>query len=122
MVEVTLREKGEAMTGALERTGQLREYRLRPNSVERFFAFWNDRVVPLREEFGFRVEWHVIDEQESRFTWFVSAPGSAEDFRTREADYNASPRRAEVFSQLDDDPVESARTRLVVTRRREDGR
>ena len=109
------------MAESLERTGQLREYELQPGSLDRFVSFWSENLVPVREEFGFRVEWYLPDPEGSSFTWFVSAPGDVDAFRAREVEYNGSPQRAAVFERLDADPVERVRSRIVVPHTETDG-
>lgn len=96
-----------------DRTYQLREYDLEPGSLDRFFEFWSTKVVPLRERFGFRVEWHVAVPEESRFLWMISAEGDEDAFTAVADRYQSSPERAEVFAGLGANPQRRAGIRFV---------
>ena len=74
-------------------TVQLRRYRIRPGEMEAFVAWWHG-VVPVREQYGFRVLFALVDEPADEFVWAVAHDG---DFDEAERVYNASPERAAVF-------------------------
>ncbi len=71
-------------------TVQLRRYELYPEVVDQFLA-WFDDVLAVRAEFGFKVEFAYLNRESSEFTWAVSHEA---DFDAVEADYLASPGRA----------------------------
>ena len=48
-------------------------------------------AFPVREQYGFGVEFALVDEERNEFTWAVSHDG---DFAAAEAAYYASPERA----------------------------
>ena len=71
---------------------QLRRYEIKPGEMEQFLAAWRG-IVPVRESFGFRVEFAYVDPEQSEFVWAISHD---RDFATAEAEYYASPARANV--------------------------
>ena len=73
-------------------TVQLRRYELYPELVEQFLE-WFDRVLEVRDLFGFRVVFAYLNRESSEFTWAVSHDG---DFDEVEAAYLASPERADL--------------------------
>lgn len=76
----------------MTRAAQLRVYHLKPGMLESFVEVWRTGIVPLREEFGFRVEgsWTMADG--AGFVWIVSHDDAA-TFAAREAAYYESPGR-----------------------------
>lgn len=83
--------------GARGRTIQLRRYRFEPGDLGPFATWWRERLVPVRESFGFAVEFAYAIEESAEFVWAVSVPGDANEFRRVEAAYQASPARAAAF-------------------------
>ena len=77
-------------------TVQLRRYRLEPGRMGDFLA-WFPSVLPVREQFGFRVVFAYADHALDTFTWAVAHDGDEAEFIATEAVYNASPERAAVF-------------------------
>ncbi len=79
---------------------KLRDYRIQPESFERFVEAWRAGVLPLRRKFGFRVLAWALPE-ESRFVWLLghAGPGS---FAEADRAYYESPERAAV----DPDPAQ----------------
>jgi hypothetical protein len=71
---------------------QLRRYEIKPGEMEQFLAAWRG-VVPIRESFGFRVEFAYVDPEHDQFVWAIS---HERDFATADAEYYASPARANV--------------------------
>jgi hypothetical protein len=53
----------------------------------------------VREQYGFTVEFALVDEERNEFVWAVSHAG---DFAAAEAEYYASPERA----ALPDNPAD----------------
>ncbi len=77
-------------------TVQLRRYAVEPGRLADFTA-WFPTIVPVREQFGFRVLSAWADEDNSAFVWAVELDGDEARFREVEATYNASPERATAF-------------------------
>ena len=69
---------------------QLRRYEIMPGEMERFLEAVRT-AFPVREQYGFGVEFALVDEERNEFTWAVSHDG---DFAKAEAAYYASPERA----------------------------
>ena len=77
-------------------TVQLRRYQVEPGRMADFLA-WFPALVPVREQYGFRLLFAYADEENDTFTWAVEHDGDAAAFREVESTYNASPERAKVF-------------------------
>jgi len=75
-------------------TVQLRRYQLQPGEMDAFVTWWHN-LVPVREQYGFRVLFALVDESTNQFVWAVTHGG---DFDEAESVYNASPERAAVFA------------------------
>jgi len=73
---------------------QFREYVIAPGMFDAFLAAWRSGVLPLRRQFGFRVQAWAIPA-ESRFVWTLaySGPGT---FAEAERAYHASAARTAV--------------------------
>ena len=69
---------------------QLRRYQLAPGTVDDFVGAWR-RLVAVREQYGFRVEFAVVDRDAEQFVWAVS---HVDGFAAAEEAYYASPERA----------------------------
>ena len=80
-------------------TVQLRRYVLEPGRLADFLA-WFPTVVPVREQYGFRVLFALADHGHETFTWAVAHDGDEAAFLEVEAEYNASPERARVFESF----------------------
>jgi hypothetical protein len=70
---------------------QLRRYNLIPAEVDGFVGWWLQNVVPVRQQFGFRVVFAYIDRENATFSWAVTHDG---DFDAAEAEYYGSDARA----------------------------
>ena len=81
----------------MTRTVQLRRYRLFPEVVDEFLAWWASPFFATREAAGFTIEFGVFVPESNEFVWAVSAPGDQADFEALEAAWAASPARAEIF-------------------------
>ena len=77
-------------------TVQLRRYRIEPGRLADFLA-WFPAIVPVREQFGFRLLFALAHHENDTFTWAVSHEGDVPAFQQVEATYNASPERATAF-------------------------
>lgn len=92
----TLPESIAAQT--TERTTWMRRYTLDPALAEEFVEFLTTKVIPAREGLGFTVESMWLNTEKTELTWFVSRPGSAEDFAAAEKHWEESELRAEIFA------------------------
>lgn len=89
------------MTDARGVTTQLRDYRVRPDAWERFLDAWRSQVLPLRAAHGFEIEaWTAPSE--SRLVWFLSHPGTVDEFEAADRAYYDSDERL----AFDPDPRE----------------
>jgi len=75
-------------------TIQLRRYTVEPGRMNDFVEWWHS-IVPPRAKYGFRVVFAYADEENDQFVWAVEHDG---DFDAAEAEYMASPERAEAFA------------------------
>jgi hypothetical protein len=68
----------------------LRRYEIKPGEMEAFLDAVRAAFV-VRAQYGFTVEFALIDDGRNEFTWAVSHDG---DFATAEKTYYESPERA----------------------------
>jgi hypothetical protein len=69
---------------------QLRRYEINPGEMEQFLAAWRG-IVPIRAQYGFRVDFAYVNDEVDEFVWAITHDG---DFGAAEAAYYASPERA----------------------------
>jgi hypothetical protein len=69
---------------------QLRRYEIKPGAMTAFLDAVR-AAFPVREQYGFAVEFALVDEERNQFVWAVSHDG---DFAAAEAAYYDSPERA----------------------------
>lgn len=74
-------------------TTQLRRYTIAPGRMDDFIAWWRSLIEP-RAQFGFRLVFAYADDEHDEFVWAVAHDG---DLDAAEAEYMASPERAEVW-------------------------
>ncbi|WP_400994202.1 hypothetical protein [Agromyces sp. GXQ0307] len=79
------------------KTIQLRRYTLVDGEYDAFVAWWNEWMPRVRSEAGFTIEFAYGIREANQFVWAVSAPGDADAFLAREAEYLASDARAAAF-------------------------
>lgn len=77
-------------------TIQLRRYVMEPGRLDALVD-WFPAIVPVREQFGFRVLFALADREREVFTWAVALDGDQTRFTEVEATYNDSPERAAAF-------------------------
>jgi hypothetical protein len=82
-------------------TVQLRRYVMEPGRLADFLA-WFPSLVPVREQYGFRLVFALADEEREIFTWAVAHDGDEQAFLAAEEVYNATPERARVFETYPD--------------------
>lgn len=73
-------------------TTQLRDYRVEPDAWEPFLDAWTRQVPSLRAAHGFEVRaWAV--PAEARLVWFLSYPGTVDEFEAADRAYYDSDER-----------------------------
>ena len=77
-------------------TVQLRRYVIEPGRMDDFLA-WFPAVLPVREQYGFRVLFALADREHEIFNWAVAFDGDEAAFTEGAETYNASPERAAAF-------------------------
>ena len=82
------------------RTHQLRRYKIADGKIPEFASWLNSTLIPVREGFGFRVEFQLVDREASEFVWCVSLSGDQDDFLKIQEQYNSSAERAEAVETL----------------------
>ena len=65
-----------------------------------FTSWLNSTLIPVRESFGFRVEFQLVDREASEFVWCVSLDGDEENFLKIQEQYNESPQRAKAVETM----------------------
>ena len=82
------------------RTFQFRRYELERDGAKDFVAWAVNEIFPLRENFGFTVEWSYFDEANSQLIWMASADGTASDFESLSNVWEKSAERAEAVKLM----------------------
>jgi hypothetical protein len=82
------------------RTHQLRRYQIAVGKMPEFTSWLNSTLIPVRESFGFRVEFQLVDREASEFVWCVSLDGDQDYFLKIQEQYNESPQRAKAVENL----------------------
>jgi hypothetical protein len=82
------------------RTHQLRRYKIADGKMPDFTSWLNSTLIPVRESFGFRVEFQLVDREASEFIWCVSLDGDEENFLKIQEQYNESPQRAKAVETM----------------------
>jgi hypothetical protein len=82
---------------SLERTVQLRRYRIVDGELDAFVDWWRARLLPARIAYGFVLESAYVVPETDEFVWAVSVEGDAEAFGRLDAAWTASPERAAAF-------------------------
>ena len=75
-------------------TTQLRRYEITPGQMDSFLE-WFPNIVPVREKYGFTVQFAYADRENNQFVWAVSHDG---DFNAAFEEYNVSPERTAAFA------------------------
>ena len=81
-------------------TYQLREYTVKSGEMAEWIAEWRERVVPLRQKFGFRIVGAWTVDATDQFVWIITYSGP-KSWKEADADYYASPER----KAFDPDPA-----------------
>ena len=82
-------------------TVQLRHYEMEPGRMADFLA-WFPTLLPVREQYGFRVLFALAEHEHETFTWAVAHDGDETGFLAAEQAYKDSPERARVFQTFPD--------------------
>lgn len=81
-------------------TIQLRRYQLGAGTLDVFMEWWVTRVVPIRESFGYQVEFAYYLPESNEIVWAARVEGDRAQWDAVEAAYDASPERIEAFTHL----------------------
>jgi len=87
---------------------QLRRYEVVDGGLDRLVE-WFPNIIPVREKYGFTVNFAYADREANEFVWSVSHP---DDFKAAEAVYNDSPERTAAFVGFDN-PVAKLHVTMV---------
>jgi hypothetical protein len=87
---------------------QLRRYEVAEGGLDRLVE-WFPKIIPVREKYGFTVNFAYADRETNEFVWSVSHPG---DFSAAEAEYSTSSERTEAFEGFDN-PVTELHVTMV---------
>ena len=79
------------------RTHQLRRYEIASGKMSEFASWMESTLIPVREGFGYQIEFKLIDPENSQYVWCVSVEGSQENFLAVQAAYSESAERAKAF-------------------------
>ena len=90
---------------------QLRRYEIAEGRLDDMVA-WFPGIIPVREKFGYSVDFAYAVRDTNQFVWAVSYPGSVEDFEAALGEYNDSPDRAALFAGFES-PVTSMHVAFV---------
>lgn len=87
---------------------QLRRYEVAEGGLDRLVE-WFPKILPVREKFGFTVNFAYADRDTNQFVWSVSHPG---DFEAAQDEYSGSPERTAAFDGFDN-PVTAMHVVMV---------
>jgi hypothetical protein len=73
-------------------TTQLRIYTINRGRLFQFAEEWQEKIRPLRQELGFRIDGAWLLEETNQFVWLLSYDGP-EAWATLDNAYYASPKR-----------------------------
>ncbi len=62
-----------------------------------FTSWLNSTLIPVREGFGYQIEFQLVDHEANEFVWCVSLPGDEAEFLKIQDQYNASAERDKAF-------------------------
>jgi hypothetical protein len=79
------------------RTFQLRRYKIADGKFPAFTSWLHSTLIPVREGFGYRIEFQLVDREASEFVWCVSLEGDEAEFLAIQQRYNDSVERAKAF-------------------------
>lgn len=79
---------------------QLRRYEVAEGRLDDMVE-WFPAIVPIREKYGYTIEFAYADRENNEFVWAVSYPGEVADFEAALGGYNDSPERAAAFAGFD---------------------
>jgi hypothetical protein len=72
---------------------QIRIYTINKNALEQFVTEWREKLVPLREKYGFRVLEAYTLPSTSQFVWTMAFDGTDAEWDSADKAYFASPER-----------------------------
>lgn len=77
---------------------QLRTYTVNRGMMDQWVDFFNDKLVGIQDQYGIKVEGEWVNEDKNLFIWIRSF-ADAEDVKTKEAAFYASPEWNGVMDQ-----------------------
>ncbi len=80
---------------------QLRIYTINKGKMDEFVKGWRDGIVPIRLQYGWRVDGGWVAEGENKFVWILSLEGD-EDWEAKSQVYYTAPER----TALNPDPAQ----------------
>lgn len=86
----------------MPKTVQLRRYEIIPAEFEAFVAWFQERLIPVREAAGFTIEFAIPNPEVNEFVWAVSVEGDADEFSRVEQAYIGSDGRKAAFDGVPD--------------------
>lgn len=79
------------------KTIQLRRYEIVESLFDEFVEWFTARLLPVRRDAGFVIEFAYANRAQSEFVWAVSIEGDEARFTEVSDAYSASPERAAAF-------------------------
>ncbi len=79
------------------RTYQLRRYQIAAGAMNGFTDWLHSTLIPVRQGFGYRIEFQLINHETNEFIWCVSLAGDEAEFLKTQEQYNTSTERAKAF-------------------------
>lgn len=73
---------------------QLRTYTINKGKMDEFVKGWRDGIVPIRLQYGWRVDGGWIYADENKFVWILSLEGDEDWDAKSQVYYNAPERKA----------------------------
>jgi hypothetical protein len=96
-------------------TVQLRQYQVVDGMMPDFLQWFDEHLVPLREQRGYTIEFVYVVEATNEVVWAISYAGDAAAFAAAEADFAASTELAIARAGI---PKRVASTRLHIVQPR----
>ena len=78
---------------------QLRRYEIVEGRMDEFLAAF-PRMIPVRNQYGFSVDFAYADRDNNQFVWSTTHEGGVDAFKAAEAVYADSPERAVALEAL----------------------
>lgn len=73
---------------------QLRIYTINRGKMDEFVKGWSELIVPLRLQFGWRIDAGWVMEGENKFVWILGLDGDEDWDAKNQIYYNSSERKS----------------------------